>query len=83
MISDIRNFFSHVAVPLDSRYSDVDIRSDEIVICSEITPSCVDKHEWCKISQNSDLCSATVQNMRYLVIHWMILSCSVIFICQI
>lgn len=50
-------------VPLDSRYSDVDIRSDEIVICSEIRPSCVDKHEWCKISQNSDLCSATVQNM--------------------
>ncbi|KAI4343516.1 hypothetical protein L6164_010856 [Bauhinia variegata] len=49
-------------VPSDSRYSDVEIWSDEKVICSEIISSSSDKHNWCKIVRNSDLCSATVQN---------------------
>jgi hypothetical protein len=35
-ILDIDLFFT-VAVPSDSRYSDVEIRSNEMVICSEIT----------------------------------------------
>ncbi|KAI9114319.1 hypothetical protein K1719_014547 [Acacia pycnantha] len=48
-------------VPSDSRYSDVEIRSDEKVICSEITSS-GDKQNWCKIIRNSDLCSATIEN---------------------
>ncbi|GMN27030.1 hypothetical protein TIFTF001_001504 [Ficus carica] len=49
-------------VPSDSRHSDVEIKSDEIVICSVITSSSSDKHEWCTIKRNSDLCSATLQN---------------------
>ncbi|CAL0306703.1 unnamed protein product [Lupinus luteus] len=49
-------------VPSDSRYSDVEIRSDEKVICSEISAAFGDKHSWCKIIRNSDLCSATVEN---------------------
>ncbi|OIW18239.1 hypothetical protein TanjilG_06323 [Lupinus angustifolius] len=49
-------------VPSDSRYSDVEIRSDEKVICSEISAAFSDKHSWCKIIRNSDLCSATVEN---------------------
>ncbi|KAL5573625.1 hypothetical protein UlMin_023222 [Ulmus minor] len=49
-------------VPSDSRYSDIEIRSDEILVCSVIRYSSVDKHEWCKIKRNSDLCSATMEN---------------------
>ncbi|KAL5566347.1 hypothetical protein UlMin_029511 [Ulmus minor] len=49
-------------VPSDSRHSDIEIRPDEIVVCSVIRSSSVDKHEWCKIKRNSDLCSATMQN---------------------
>ncbi|KAK7291498.1 hypothetical protein RIF29_06692 [Crotalaria pallida] len=49
-------------VPSDSRYSDVEIRSDEKVVCSEISGSSSDKHSWCKIVRNSDLCSATMEN---------------------
>ncbi|RYR66321.1 hypothetical protein Ahy_A03g012309 isoform A [Arachis hypogaea] len=51
-------------VSSDSRYSDVEIRSDEIVICSEISSTSTDKHNWCKIVRNSDLCSATIENKR-------------------
>ncbi|KAJ1405000.1 Zinc finger, RING-type [Sesbania bispinosa] len=49
-------------VPSDSRYSDVEIRSDENVICSEISATLSNKHSWCKIVRNSDLCSATMEN---------------------
>ncbi|CAK7328560.1 unnamed protein product [Dovyalis caffra] len=49
-------------VPSDSRYSDVEVRSDEMVIRSEITSSSLEKHEWCKITRNSDQSSATMQN---------------------
>lgn len=54
-----------VVVSSDSRYSDVEIKSNEIVICSVITSSSSDKHEWCTIKRNSDLCSATLQNKRF------------------
>jgi hypothetical protein len=59
-------FFYYVAVPLDSRYSDIEISSDEIIIHSEIRSSSIEKHDWCKISRNSDLCSATMLNNRCL-----------------
>ncbi|KAL5820118.1 hypothetical protein ACOSQ4_023960 [Xanthoceras sorbifolium] len=49
-------------VPSDSRYSDVEITSNEVVVCSEISCSSPCKLEWCKIMRNSDLCSATMQN---------------------
>ncbi|KAK7358744.1 hypothetical protein VNO77_00682 [Canavalia gladiata] len=49
-------------VPSDSKFSDVEIRSDEKVIFSEISAASNDKHSWCKIVRNSDLCSATVEN---------------------
>ncbi|EXB64082.1 E3 ubiquitin-protein ligase CHFR [Morus notabilis] len=49
-------------VPSDSRHSDVEIKSDEIVICSVIRLSSFDEHAWCTIKRNSDLCSATLQN---------------------
>lgn len=49
-------------VPTDSRYSDVEIRSDDGEICSEILDTSSDKHSWCKIVRNSDLCSATMEN---------------------
>lgn len=52
------------AVQSDSRYSDVEIRSDEGEICSEISATSSDKHSWCKIVRNSDLCSATMENKR-------------------
>ncbi|XP_044469357.1 E3 ubiquitin-protein ligase CHFR-like isoform X2 [Mangifera indica] len=49
-------------VPSDSRYCDVEISSEEAVIRSEILSSSPDKHEWCKITRNSDHPSATLQN---------------------
>ncbi|XP_020233494.1 E3 ubiquitin-protein ligase CHFR isoform X2 [Cajanus cajan] len=49
-------------VPSDERYSDVEIRSDEKVITSEISTTSNDKHSWCKIVRNPDLCSATMEN---------------------
>jgi len=63
-ILDIDLFFT-VAVPSDSRYSDVEIRSNEMVICSEITAFfSLEKHEWSKITRNSNRSSATIQNKR-------------------
>ncbi|XP_042508478.1 E3 ubiquitin-protein ligase CHFR isoform X5 [Macadamia integrifolia] len=50
-------------VPSDSRYPDVVIQSEWTVICSDITCSSPEKHEWCKITRNLDLCSATLQNL--------------------
>ncbi|KAA8522628.1 hypothetical protein F0562_013011 [Nyssa sinensis] len=49
-------------VPSDSKYSDIELRSNETAICSEVEFSSTDKHEWCKITRNLDLCSATMQN---------------------
>ncbi|PON35603.1 43kDa postsynaptic protein [Parasponia andersonii] len=54
-------------VPSDSRYSDVEIKSDEFVVCSVITPtptpsSSSAEFEWCKIIRNSDFSSATLYN---------------------
>ncbi|RXH84837.1 hypothetical protein DVH24_041605 [Malus domestica] len=49
-------------VPSDSRYLDVQISSDEIVLCSEILFSSIRKCKWCKITRNSDHSSATIQN---------------------
>ncbi|XP_065873581.1 uncharacterized protein [Euphorbia lathyris] len=50
-------------VPSDSKYSDIEIRSDEFVICSAILYSSLENHKWCKITRNSDKCSATMQNI--------------------
>ncbi|KAL8126544.1 hypothetical protein AgCh_013716 [Apium graveolens] len=48
-------------VPLDLGYSDVDLKLDEMVVFSEVIGSS-EKQEWCKITRNSDLCSAMMQN---------------------
>ncbi|XP_058091148.1 uncharacterized protein LOC131237419 isoform X2 [Magnolia sinica] len=50
-------------VPSDSRYSDVEMRSNEMLISSEITSSSLEKHTWCKISRTQDTNSAIVHNM--------------------
>ncbi|XP_031402806.1 E3 ubiquitin-protein ligase CHFR [Punica granatum] len=49
-------------VSVDSRYPDVEISSDEMVVFSEIVSSSTDKHEWCKITRDSNQSSATLQN---------------------
>ncbi|XP_051127046.1 uncharacterized protein LOC127248636 [Andrographis paniculata] len=50
-------------VPLDSRYSDIELKSNETTICSEITSSSKEKQEWCKITKEKDQVSAVVQNI--------------------
>ncbi|KAJ4966502.1 hypothetical protein NE237_018351 [Protea cynaroides] len=50
-------------VPSDLKYPDVEIRAEGMVVCSDITYSSPEKHEWCKIMRNLDLCSATLQNL--------------------
>ncbi|XP_015571058.2 E3 ubiquitin-protein ligase CHFR isoform X3 [Ricinus communis] len=49
-------------VPSDSRSSDIEIRSNEALICSAITSSSLERQEWCKLTRNSDQRSATMQN---------------------
>ncbi|KAK6150860.1 hypothetical protein DH2020_015792 [Rehmannia glutinosa] len=49
-------------VPLDSGYSDIELRSNEVTICSEIKSSLSEKQEWCKITREKDQCSALMQN---------------------
>ncbi|PWA98406.1 RING/U-box superfamily protein [Artemisia annua] len=55
-------------VPSDSRYSEVELWSDEVEIHSEVKLSSFEKQGWCKITRNSDLCSATLQNKSSNVI---------------
>ncbi|KAK9111889.1 hypothetical protein Scep_019408 [Stephania cephalantha] len=56
-------------VPLDSKYSDVEIALDEMVVCSETSFLSLDKHEWCKIAKKLDKCSATLQNLSSISIN--------------
>lgn len=49
-------------VPLDTRFSDIEIRCGDMVICSEIKPSSSERHEWCRITKNLGQGSATLHN---------------------
>ncbi|KAL3646970.1 hypothetical protein CASFOL_009142 [Castilleja foliolosa] len=51
-------------VPLDSSYSDIELRSNEVAICSEIKSSKSEKQEWCKITREKNQSSALMQNKR-------------------
>ncbi|CAI9095301.1 OLC1v1031221C1 [Oldenlandia corymbosa var. corymbosa] len=51
-------------VPSDSRYSDIELTSNETLVCSEISISSSGKSEWCRITRNMDLVSATFHNRR-------------------
>ncbi|KAG9444125.1 hypothetical protein H6P81_015465 [Aristolochia fimbriata] len=48
-------------VPLDSNFSDVEVRSNEVVVCSETSCSSSEKQNWC-IIRRYDLISATLYN---------------------
>ncbi|XP_068659611.1 uncharacterized protein [Aristolochia californica] len=48
-------------VPLDSNYSDVEIRFNEVVVCSETACSSSEMQSWC-IIRSADLISATIHN---------------------
>ncbi|KAJ0670919.1 hypothetical protein HanOQP8_Chr13g0479961 [Helianthus annuus] len=49
-------------------FSDVELRSDELEIHSEVKVPSFEKLGRCKITRNSDLCSATLQNKSLNVI---------------
>ncbi|CAN8287424.1 unnamed protein product [Cochlearia groenlandica] len=49
-------------VPLDTKFSDIEIRCDDMLICSEIKPSSIERHEWCRITKNMAPGSATIHN---------------------
>ncbi|KAL7101896.1 hypothetical protein ACP275_08G084400 [Erythranthe tilingii] len=49
-------------VPLDSSYSDIELRSNEVTIFSETKSSLSEKHEWCKITREKDQISAVMKN---------------------
>lgn len=49
-------------IPTDSRYSEIELRLKETIICSEIKNSSSRKQAWCKITRNVDLDSAMMQN---------------------
>ncbi|CAL9217977.1 unnamed protein product [Arabidopsis halleri] len=49
-------------VPLDTKFSDIEIKCDDMVICSETTPSSLERHEWCRITKNLGQVSATIHN---------------------
>ncbi|XP_075514709.1 uncharacterized protein LOC142549580 isoform X1 [Primulina tabacum] len=50
-------------VPLDSRYPDVELRSNNVTVLSEIKSSSSEKQEWCRIERNKDQVSALMKNM--------------------
>nr|GMC66714.1 E3 ubiquitin-protein ligase CHFR [Ipomoea batatas] len=47
-------------IPMDSSYSEIELKLNETVICSEVTS--LEKQAWCKITRGMDLVSATIQN---------------------
>uniref|UniRef100_A0A0D3BRF4 Uncharacterized protein n=2 Tax=Brassica oleracea TaxID=3712 RepID=A0A0D3BRF4_BRAOL len=49
-------------IPLDTRFSDIEIRCGDMVICSEIKPYSSERHEWCRITKNLGQGSATLHN---------------------
>ncbi|KAI3859807.1 hypothetical protein MKX03_013682 [Papaver bracteatum] len=55
-------------VPSNTKYSDVEISSKEMVVSSETTCTSKIKNEWCKITRSSDLCTTTVQNLSSNII---------------
>ncbi|KAI3752764.1 hypothetical protein L2E82_24801 [Cichorium intybus] len=55
-------------VPSDNKFSDVELRLDEVAINSDVKISSFKKQEWCKITRNPDLSSATLQNKSLNVI---------------
>lgn len=75
------------AVPLDTRFSDIEIRFNDMVICSETKPSSSERHEWCRITKNLGQGSATLRNIRlresfflccFLCLHFLIFFCLLI-----
>ncbi|KAJ8528496.1 hypothetical protein K7X08_022188 [Anisodus acutangulus] len=48
-------------IPVDSHYSEIELRLKETVICSEVDNSS-GKQDWCKITRSVDLVSAMMQN---------------------
>ncbi|KAI3917288.1 hypothetical protein MKX01_000065 [Papaver californicum] len=47
--------------PSNTKYSDVEISSKEMVVSSETTCSSELKNDWCKITRSSDLCTITAK----------------------
>ncbi|KAI3683241.1 hypothetical protein L1987_83742 [Smallanthus sonchifolius] len=56
------DFKSLLIVPSNSEYSDVELRSDEVEIDSDVLVSSFEKQGWCEITRNSDLSSTTLRN---------------------
>ncbi|OAY79398.1 E3 ubiquitin-protein ligase CHFR, partial [Ananas comosus] len=56
-------YFSAVAVPADSRYSEVYIRCGDATVCSEVSSSSAEKFTWCEITPSSEKDSATIRNL--------------------
>ncbi|KAL3341690.1 hypothetical protein AABB24_025949 [Solanum stoloniferum] len=54
-------------IPTDSRYSEIELRLKETVICSEVKNSSSEKQDWCKITRNVDLDSAMMQNRSFVL----------------
>ena len=54
------------AVPNDARYQEIEIRSQDTLICSEVTDSSTDKCTWCERSWNADRDSARIRNLRFV-----------------
>ncbi|KAL6520018.1 hypothetical protein OROHE_017161 [Orobanche hederae] len=50
-------------VPLDSSLSDIEFRSNEVVVCPEIMSSISEKQTWCKITREKDQTSGLIQNI--------------------
>ncbi|GFP92841.1 E3 ubiquitin-protein ligase chfr [Phtheirospermum japonicum] len=56
-------------VPLDSSYSDIELRSNEVAVCSEIKSSTSEKQEWCKITREKDQSLALMRNKSYAMLN--------------
>lgn len=55
-----------VAVPLIPGYQEVQISSEDPVVCSQTALSSAEKLAWCEINWDSDRGLATIRNTRFL-----------------
>ena len=53
-------------MPNDARYQEIELRSQDTLICSEVSDSSTDKFTWCEISWNQDQGSARIRNLRFV-----------------
>ncbi|KAL8204494.1 hypothetical protein R6Q57_010117 [Mikania cordata] len=62
LIGDENNLKHYYYLPPSSKHLDAELLAEDVEIHSDVEVSSFDEQGWCKITRNSDLCYATLQN---------------------